>query len=576
MESAPKAMALISSQDTLTLACRRDRMSVLPESVIFRIFSFLRPNESAILSLVSRRFRQLCINSPYLYFCANFDSKGCLRRYTQFCYYVDKMMRTRDRLGIEIDKFLIHWFCKQPRYNIGGTIVDAWVKIATKCNVGELDILVNLDEWLGWGVYSLPECVFRCKSLRVLKLNLQMGKFYLVSTENMDSVEDLLLDSMIINERNFGEKISGSWTSLRRLILEKVHLVVELNITSSSLEELKMSNCEGGAYVDWHFSVSSSSLKNLCISRCHFKVPTLMNLRCPSLENFTLQGSDFDKLSTFKIASLSIENFRICGSNFLKGCCFCISCPSVKHIKIGSSNFEDFCFIEINSSSLGDLTVSDCELSRPQIPNFKLAPGKRIHIVAEKLQTLTINSSDKHLYNLPLSISTPNIQDIKWTGNPVDFSYLESFLSLVDATIYIKPSCQHKSKELACRCKLVQSLIYCAAMLLQSLKYAKFLKINIWPIEMFFMQNNEPIYFNNLLCLLLTVDSLTDQTPLIASFLKGLPNLRTLIIKCRPKSHVIDEPNFISLLGLCPKTFNLSLSEEGVKIFRRNAQDVEG
>lgn len=59
------------------------------------------------------------------------------------------------------------------------------------------------------------------------------------------------------------------------------------------------------------------------------------------------------------------------------------------------------------------------------------------------------------------------------------------------------------------------------------------------------MQNDEPVLFGNLLHLVLLVDDSMQagQIPVIASFLKGLRNLKTLTIKCDQKSHVLNDPN---------------------------------
>lgn len=478
MENPCKRMVM-GTRDTHSLVCGRDRLSSLPEPIIHRIFSFLGANETARLRLLSRRFRQLCIYSPYLYFCAGLDSDWCSTRYSEFCTCVDALLRMREGLGIRLECFLVHWFCWQRQYNIGETVVNAWVHIATRCDVQELDILFCVDNWRG---YLLPDCVYNCQSLRALRLNLQKGNFFLQSRK-LDSLEDLWLDSLTIMDLYFGQKISVWWTSLKRLNLDKIQQINDLEISSSSLQEMNISNCEvdwvlGG----WHLTISSPSFKVLTISRCYFKGRCKINLACPSLENFSVLDSDFEQPAAFNIECASLENLVVCGSNFRAACHLCISCPSVKQVKISNCAFEQFCQLNTNCLSLEDLTVSDCKLS-PQKSFLQEAPQKCIVVEAKRLQTLSINSSDAYSYEFPLSISAPILQAIRWTGNPVDFSYLERFMSIVNATIDIKPACQHKSKKFACHCKLFKSLTCCAAMLLQSLSHAKFLKINIWLIE---------------------------------------------------------------------------------------------
>ncbi|KAG6772728.1 hypothetical protein POTOM_024148 [Populus tomentosa] len=94
------------------------------------------------------------------------------------------------------------------------------VTVATKCGVEELDMLVHVDSLRG---YSLPDCVYKCESLRALKLNLQMGRLTL---ENVDGISDLTM-------------------------------------TSSSLEDLEISDCRfPNSFIDGKFNISCSSLKN--------------------------------------------------------------------------------------------------------------------------------------------------------------------------------------------------------------------------------------------------------------------------------------------------------------------------
>ncbi|XP_050225015.1 uncharacterized protein LOC126674556 [Mercurialis annua] len=602
MKSARKAMAMMipeqqTQNGTPDSRLLSDRLSCLEESIIFHIFSFLGANDTFRLSLLSKKFKELCFNSPYLDFHVNFDSDRQERnylfyaknnnelllhkRYTQFCKYVDNVMRSREKHGTEIVRFSIHWFGKVYS-TVGCSIIDSWVKFATRCNVKELDILLDFD---GWKNYCLPGTVFGCQSLKSLRLNLLMNSFFLAE-EYMVSVQKLVLVSVKLTDKLFGAKISDRWGSLKRLDLVKVRCIYDLIISSSSLEELNLDDCHFGShYCDWHLTIRSSSLKSVTISRCLFVTLSRISFSCLSLENFTDHGSKFKKFVGFKLfypkkvelfgpyesdimkVSASLDIFRIFGSHFENSCSFFISYPSVKQIEISNCKFAEFCQLKIDSSSLLDLTISDCEIVSPERKNFNTDLKRRIVINSETLDTLTLNSFDKYSNEFPLSVVAPNLRTIRWGGDPVDFSFLENFMALEVAAIAIKPSCQHKSRELACCCKHFKSSIYCVAALLQSLNHVKVLKINIWPIEMFFMQNDEVMYFDNLERLILVADdSLVEQVPIIASFLKGLPNLNTLWIRCQNKSHLIGDPNFIDSLGLCGKSFGFVISEDVEKI----------
>ncbi|KAB5553272.1 hypothetical protein DKX38_010583 [Salix brachista] len=571
MESPLKFMAMSSDQDADILACTHDRLSGLPDQVMYHIFSFLGANDTARLGLVSKRFKKVCSSSPYLNFVADFDSgsdQSCLRtRYTDFCSYVDKVLRSREKTGEGLVRLLVHWFCKQRKFDIGGTVVNSWVTIATKCGVEELDMLVHVDPLRG---YSLPDCVYKCESLRALKLNLQMGRFSF-QILGFDWLKDLWLVSVTIGDKYFGQRISDWCKCLKRLTLENVDGINDFTLTNSSLEELEISGCRfPSSFSGGKFSISGSSFKVLTISRCQFKALWHVNLNCLSLENLTVQDSEFGRVFVCKIDCESLETLEVCGSNFLEACQLLVDCPSLIYAMISSCRFANVCFLNIKSFSLQGLTLSECKFSSLEIgsqyskPKKEIkvgtGPCRRIIMKAENLETLNVSSSDAYSYEFPLSISAPKLKDLWWTGDPIDFSYLnQGMVSLLNARIHIKPTCQHRSEESDRRCKHSKSLIYCAAKLLQCLSEARFLSINTWPIEIFFMQNVSPIVFKKLQNLVLLTDgSFSDQIPIIASFLKGLPNLRRLIIKCDQISHELSDPNLIDLLGLNSRSYNLT------------------
>jgi len=491
-------MAMSSRRDTLIiLASTRDILSSLPDQIIYHIFSFLGANDTARLGVVSKRFNQLCTSSPYLNFVADFDSEysdpSCLRtRYTDFCSYVNKVLRWREKTGGGLQRLHVHWHsCKKRRFDIGETAVNSWVTIATKCGVEELDMRLHVDPWRG---YSLPGCVYNCESLRALKLNLQTGRFNF-RVAGWDWLKDLWLDSVTVEDIYFGQRISEWCKSLKRLTLEDVDGISGgLNMTTSSLEELAISGCDFG-FTGGNFNISSSSFKALTIYRCQFKAQRHVNLNCPSLENLTVHDSEFGKCFLCKISCESLEKLRVCGSSFLEACHFRIACPSVGQVMISSCRFAGTCVLNINSFSLQDLTVSECNFSSlgsalqylPPVKDFQAFPRLRRHIIvkAANLEKLNISSSDEYSYEFPLKIDAPNLKVLWWAGDPVDFSFLKQdmFMSLTSARIYIEPSCQHKSVESDRHCKRSKSLIYCAAKLLQCLSEARFLRINTWPIE---------------------------------------------------------------------------------------------
>ncbi|XP_021297787.1 FBD-associated F-box protein At3g52670-like [Herrania umbratica] len=276
METPRELMELITF-NTQNLCSFYDRFSDLPEPIILHVFSFLGSNDIVRLCYVSRKFRKLCMSSPYLSFTLTFDSEKCTAKLQRFL---------KDFMSIhnapEIHRIRLHWLCHSVRYDAKGSIFGLRVQKAVRNKVQELDIGVPVKPHKA---FYLPA---GAESLRVLKLKLQGG-----------------------NLKSF----ASVFASLETLSLNSVNGIGNLNISSSSLKVLTIVCCaddEDGlvsAYPvtkDCKIFIDCSSLENLAISKCLFDGLHL-NVNAPSLKG--LEISDCKMYDNFDI-SISAEQLQ--------------------------------------------------------------------------------------------------------------------------------------------------------------------------------------------------------------------------------------------------------------------------
>ncbi|CAL5394226.1 unnamed protein product [Camellia sinensis] len=105
---------------------------------------------------------------------------------------------------------------------------------ATMCRVQELDLDIALKN-----TFCLPLCALNCSSLRVLKLNLNWGNLKLPNVE-FNSLQELSLIKFRVVNPLLGEWISSYCKALTNLSLRVFYGMSNLNITSSSLQDMKI------------------------------------------------------------------------------------------------------------------------------------------------------------------------------------------------------------------------------------------------------------------------------------------------------------------------------------------------
>ncbi|XP_004288718.1 PREDICTED: F-box/FBD/LRR-repeat protein At5g22660-like [Fragaria vesca subsp. vesca] len=137
-----------------------DKISQLPDGVLFHVLSFLPTKHAVRTSILSTRWKNI------------WASVHCLDLEH---YYCDE----RRSRHADIQRFRLHYHC----FSEDLSRIDGWIRTAIRRNVVELDLCVRLQ---GDNVekIELPKTIFLCKTLVVLKLNLKSNCFIYAPPES--------------------------------------------------------------------------------------------------------------------------------------------------------------------------------------------------------------------------------------------------------------------------------------------------------------------------------------------------------------------------------------------------------
>ncbi|CAI9110406.1 OLC1v1010417C1 [Oldenlandia corymbosa var. corymbosa] len=140
-----------------------DRISTLPESLIFHILAFLPTKDAVATSLLSRSWKSLWTKVATLNFALIEPEKHDPRRRQAFVHFVDKVLLGND---VEcLDKFRLQWITTHKCQPIH---VNWWLSHAIARDVRVLDLHVNSAKYNSQT--ELSGKVFICESLECLRL----------------------------------------------------------------------------------------------------------------------------------------------------------------------------------------------------------------------------------------------------------------------------------------------------------------------------------------------------------------------------------------------------------------------
>jgi hypothetical protein len=206
-----------------------DRISILLDSIALHILSFLTMEDIARLSVVSKRWRALCISIPSLTF-DGMKYEHNHRKHDCFMDFLDRFIFRRSE--IKMLQFCVCWISN--KWYLEGFRVLTWLHYAVRCNVEVLDLELNI------GLLQMPLNVFRCESLRFLTVDLHGQILQLPSSNGFTKLQSLTLKRVRVLDKLFVEHVLSFCESLNKLCLDNVIGISNINIRSSSLKYLEI------------------------------------------------------------------------------------------------------------------------------------------------------------------------------------------------------------------------------------------------------------------------------------------------------------------------------------------------
>ncbi|CAN7085462.1 unnamed protein product [Brassica oleracea var. botrytis] len=216
---------------------KMDRISNLPEAIISHILSFLPTEESALTSVLSKKWRYLFAYRPNLDFDGSvirFHPDTCEREKTQilrvFTYFVDRVLELQG--NSTLNKFSL-----KCGHGVEPDCVTPWILNVLERGVSDLDLHVTLAG------LCLPSKVFLSKSLERLRIESENVIGIDVEDVFLPKLKTLHINKVMLGKGgDFFEKVTSGCYVLEELVL--IHVYSDF----------------------WNRSVSSKTLKRLILS----------------------------------------------------------------------------------------------------------------------------------------------------------------------------------------------------------------------------------------------------------------------------------------------------------------------
>ncbi|XP_057771487.1 F-box protein At5g03100-like [Salvia miltiorrhiza] len=303
-----------------------DRLSELPDSVIFHIFWFLPIWDVVRTTILSKRWKNLWTTTP----CLNITKDHIYDSYTRKKKSVTVHRALLRWDGVKVLKFKVKL---DHERSIHGD-ADLWVRFAKKHEVEELYlhwvnfyIPRNRDE--DHKAHWVPQYLYSCSSLKLLSIK----NCYFRIKENVQ------------------------WNQLKSLTIKNgfgvtEHVISQMLCGSPQLEVLSMSFVERGESM----SIRSTSLKELSIDKHDSDDHDLPN--------------DASRYTTeLRILTPNLETLEIKGIPYSR--CLLMNVSSLTHATIGYSNHwsDDTCVAHFHEGLFGQILPSI-----QHVENVKLLP----------------------------------------------------------------------------------------------------------------------------------------------------------------------------------------------------------
>ncbi|KAI3852145.1 hypothetical protein MKX03_015605 [Papaver bracteatum] len=300
-------MEVINSQYSNTTS-DEDDISKLPDFLIHHILSFVKVKQAAQTCILSKRWRNIWTSLPFLFF----DESDLTQRH-RYDYedhedcLVDNVLSLRDSRCFDIRRFHL----------IGGyaafksiSHLRRWMIGVARSNVEDIYVQFNGSSNRD-REFWVPDCVFNCKSLTKLELDLSSCKIILPNSISLPRLKYLKLKNTLFNHDELLTKLCSSCPVLEHLDLSGMSTTAPLNITifSVTLKHLVISGISTTAPIN--IIISSVTLKHFELQiDYHRSVRNTLKLYAPNLVYLVLSNLDYmllEDVSSLVTADVGVQ-----------------------------------------------------------------------------------------------------------------------------------------------------------------------------------------------------------------------------------------------------------------------------
>ncbi|XP_057771469.1 F-box/FBD/LRR-repeat protein At5g56420-like isoform X6 [Salvia miltiorrhiza] len=301
-----------------------DRLSELPDSIIFHIFWSLPMTDVVRTTFLSKRWKNLWTTAPYL----NFDNRAMdFDDGRELQNFVNRALVRWN--GVRVLKFKF-----KSGYEFDDSIclgIDLWLQFAKDKGVEELYLHILFDD-----MYCLPQCVYSCSSLKVLWLeDCNFRDFRVYGDVQWNQLKSLtIIDGFGVTEHVINQILCGS-PRLEVLILSVADREYEnLSFRSTSLKVLsirKYCTLLGDQCWDSELIICTPNLETLEIEGAPYKKCMLVNVSSLTHTTLALSGLHyFDVYNSFH--GIDTERGLFTTDDFLGDAC-CQILSAIQHVE---------------------------------------------------------------------------------------------------------------------------------------------------------------------------------------------------------------------------------------------------
>ncbi|XP_057771492.1 F-box/LRR-repeat protein At3g26922-like isoform X1 [Salvia miltiorrhiza] len=418
-----------------------DRLSELPDSVIFHIFWFLPIRDFVRTTILSKRWKNLWTTTPFLNMT---DHERLSFDHKKFSSIVHRVLLRWD--GVKVLKFKV----KMHHFLSAYGDAHLWVRFAKMHEVEELylhwrDLHLkrtgNNDHKVRW----VPQYLYSCSSLKVLSIH--TSYFRITGNVQWNHLKSLtIINGFGVTEDVINQILCGS-PQLEVLILSLVESDESLHIRSTSLKELSMNKHLHDADDDsstytaelriWTPNLKTLEIKGIPYGKC-----LLMNVS--SLTHVTLEYSNLHQYDRTYCGDFpGIDDFL--SSNHFLGDLFGQILPNIQHVE--NVKLLPCCFKVLRAMIEGCMNLSSPNVKSIQfrfhctfVGMIEIFPlSKKLFIeVGERVKSYSGEAyslwASRHFYrefelHIPMSFMLQlRIVEVTLVEGDILFPFLESLL----------------------------------------------------------------------------------------------------------------------------------------------------